>query len=318
MAAVLISLGSINADFQVKVDHEPGSAETLLAHDFLRLCGGKAANTAYLGSLFGLNSHLLGRVGDDDLATQVLQSLGQAGVNIDGVSRATDSSTAVSMIIVPPEGKKQIVLAANANDSWNETSIKQVLTCIDNSPRPACLVIDAEIDPMVTSQAIARAKVLGIPVVLDPSFPERVDPAWLDELTAITPNSEEASILLGAKADSLEEATQAASQLFARGVRIACIKLRNGGAVMAHAEGTYQIPSGNVPVVDSTGAGDAFTGVLAISLLQGFAPLQAACRAVAASDIAVTRYGSQPSYAAADRVDEHARATEPRVRRLHG
>lgn len=318
MTAVLISLGSINADFQVRVGGAPGSAETLLAHDFVRLCGGKAANTAYLGSLFGLDSRLLGRVGNDDLARQVLESLRQAGVNIEGISRAQDKATAVSMIIVPPEGKKQIVLAANANHDWDEMAVNDALARIDDAPRHACLVVDCEIDASVAARAIARARHLGMPVVLDPSFPQNVDPAWLDGLTAITPNIEEASVLLGTRVSSLEQATQAAKEFFARGVRIACVKLGDGGAVIAHVEGVFHIPCGDVPVVDSTGAGDAFSGVLAISLLQGFAPLQATCRAVAASDLAVTGYGSQPSYAAAERVDEHARDIQLGVKRLNG
>ncbi len=317
MAAVLISLGSINADFQMKVGCAPGSAETLLAHDFLRLCGGKAANTAYLGSLFGLESRLLGRVGDDDLARQLLNSLRQAGVNVDGISRTAERSTAVSMIIVPPGGKKQIVLATNANDDWDDMAVNDVLSRIDNAPHPACLVVDCEVDTSVVSCAIARARHLGMPVVLDPSFPRRVDPAWFEGLTAITPNDEEASVLLGTKIVSLEDAAQAATQLFKKGVRTACVKLSDGGAVIAHEQGVFHIPCGDVAVVDSTGAGDAFTGVLAISLLQGFTPLHAACRAVAASDLAVTDYGSQPSYAAADRVDDHARDIQLRVRRLN-
>lgn len=318
MTPVLISLGSINADFQVRIDDTPDSAETLIAHDFLRQCGGKAANTAFLGALYGVESQLLGRVGNDDLAIEVLRSLQEAGVRVSGISRSTACSTAVSMIAVPPEGKKQIILAPNANDEWSEEATRDVLTCLDEVSRPACLVVDCEINAGVVGSAIARAKRNGVPVVLDPSFPTRVDAAWLNGLTAITPNTEEASHLAGYSVSSLESATQAARHFLAMGTRIACVKLSDGGAVVACEEGSFYIPRGDVPVRDSTGAGDAFTGVLAISLLQGLTPLRAAVRAVAAADLAVTGYGSQPSYAPANRVDDHARHVLQTVEKLHG
>lgn len=318
MVAVLLSLGSINADFQVRVDEAPGQAETLLAHDFRRLGGGKAANRAFLGKLFGLDSRLLGRVGDDDLAEQALAPQRQAGVDIEGVSRSANAPTAVSMIMVPPEGKKQIVLSGNANDDWDEQAVTDMLTRIVDAPRPACLTIDCEIPAWVASRAISAARQGGIPVLLDPSFAPRVEPGWLAGLTAVTPNREETSTLVNAAVDTLEQAAQAAQQICQRGVSIACVKLSDGGAVVAHAGETYHIPSGAVPLVDSTGAGDAFTGVLAISLLQGFTPRDAACRAVAASDLAVTRYGSQPAYPTPAQVDKHAQALHRQVRKLDG
>src|SRR5690606_2899746 len=118
----LLSLGSINADIQMRADAALGSSEMLPAIDPCRLPGRKAGNRAYLGALFGLRSRLVGRVGDDELATQALTPLARAGVDISGVSRAKGCATAVSVIIVPPDGKKHIVLASNANDCWDDAA----------------------------------------------------------------------------------------------------------------------------------------------------------------------------------------------------
>jgi len=317
MTGTLLSLGSINADFQVRVQAPPGQAETLQAHDFARLSGGKAANTAYLGALFGLDSQLLGRVGDDELAHQALAPLQKAGVNIGGVSRSRRCATAVSMIMVPPDGKKQIVLAGNANEDWDEAATQAVLASIAAAPYPACLVVDYEIPACVADRAIALAISRQVPVVLDPSFADRIDPCRLAGVTAITPNGEEAAQLVDTRIDSPKQAAQAAKTLFARGVGLACIKLGDGGAIMAHDQGVFHIPAGDVSMVDSTGGGDAFTGVLAIALLKGFTPLQAVCWAVVAADLAVTGYGSQPAYAGPQQVGELAARRLLQVSRLN-
>ncbi len=300
MAGTLVSLGSINADFQLRVNDALSDVETQLATGFARRPGGKAANTAYIGALFGHRSVLLGRVGNDDLAEQALAPLRAAGVELSGVSRSHTESTAVSMIVVPPDGKKQIVLAANANDEWDPAALDVALEPLNGLAAPACLVVDCEVPTWVVEHVVQQAHRLHIPVILDPSFPDRVPPALLHGLTAITPNCEEVAALLGlepGELNELEALAHAARELCARGVKLACIKLADGGAVMAHEQRVFYVPAAEVNVVDSTGAGDAFTAVLAVTLLEGLAPLETVAWAVAAAQQAVTGYGSQEAYA---------------------
>lgn len=295
-ASTLLSLGSINADFQVRVDAPVGSRETLLAHTFSRFAGGKASNTAWLGAVFGHRSLLLGRVGDDDLAEQALGALREAGVDLSGVTVAAGEATAVSMIMVPPDAKKHIVLAANANDCWDEAAIAATVGVIERSPLPACLVVDCEVPTTVVMRAVEAARRTGIAVVLDPSFPERVPPELLCNLNAVTPNVSEARALTGCDIHSPRHAARAARRLRATGVRIACIKLDDGGCVLDAGNGALHLPSGNMQPTDTTGAGDAFTGVFAIALLEGRDPVEAAAWGAAAANLAVTGYGSKPAY----------------------
>ncbi|TRX73657.1 PfkB family carbohydrate kinase [Pseudomonas mangiferae] len=316
MPGTLLSLGSINADFQVRVEAAPGSQETLLAHDFRRLPGGKAANTAYLGARFGHRSLLLGRVGDDELAEQALAPLRQAGVDVSGVSQAAGAATAVSMIMVPPDAKKVIVLANNANDQWDEAACARALARLDDLQGPACLVLDYEVPAWVVRRALDRAARIGIAVVLDPSFPERLEHDLLPRMGALTPNVEEAAALLGERLDSLERIAQGARRLGDAGVDIVCIKLADGGCVVVEEGRATLIPPREVEPVDTTGAGDAFTGTFAIARLEGRAPLEAAAWGVAASSLAVTAYGSQGAYAGRDQVEPLARERLHQARRL--
>ena len=314
----LLSLGSINADFQVRVDEPAGSRETQLAHDLCRLSGGKASNTAYLGARFGHRSLLLGRVGDDELAEQALDPLRQAGVEVNNVGRAAGQSSGVSMIMVPPDGKKNIVLATNANDCWDDAAIEAMAAAIDGCATPACLVLDYEVPARVVNRALEVAARNKIPAVLDPSFPERVDQALLPTLQAITPNVSEAEGLVDHSLDSLDKLADAARQLQRDGPALVCIKLGDGGCVLTTADQTLHIPPGDVEPVDTTGAGDAFTGVFAVALLEGLEPREAAAWGVAAANLAVTGYGSQPAYADRQQVIELAQKLLEKARRLDG
>ncbi|MFL9813596.1 bifunctional hydroxymethylpyrimidine kinase/phosphomethylpyrimidine kinase [Stutzerimonas sp. VN223-3] len=314
----LLSLGSINADFQVRVDEPLGSRETLIAHDLSRLSGGKASNTAYLAARFGHRSCLLGRVGDDELAEQALAPLRQAGVEIDEVGRAAGRSTGVSMIMVPPDAKKHIVLATNANDCWDEAAADAMVAAIEACEPPACLVLDYEIPAWVVRLAIEAAARKGIGSVLDPSFPDRLERDLLPMLQAITPNASEAEALVGHPVDSIAAAARAARELQRAGTPIVCIKLSDGGCVLTSAEETLHIPPGEVEPVDTTGAGDAFTGVFAIALLEGLAPREAAAWGVAAANLAVTGYGSQPAYPERDQVASMAHGLLAKARPVDG
>lgn len=312
----LLSLGSINADFQVRVDRPLGSDETLLAHDFRRLSGGKASNTAFLGARFGHRSLLFGRVGDDELAEQVLAPLRDVGVDLDGVSRAVGVATGVSMIMVPPSAKKHIVLATNANDCWDEAARAALVQRLEQAPTPAVLVMDVEVPARIAEAAIGAAERAGIAVVLDPSFPDRIAPALLSRVHAITPNAEEAAALCGQPVRDRASAIAAARRLRAQGAAIVCLKEADGGCVLATADGLWRVPGGAVEPVDTTGAGDAFTGVLAIALLEEQPPLEATLLAVAAAQCAVAGYGSQPAYPRREQLTAIVERLRPDVERL--
>lgn len=313
----VLSLGSINADFQMRVDHPPGSRDLLYAHDFVRLSGGKSANTAFIAASFGHRSLLLGRVGDDQLAEQALGTLAASGVDIAGVSLAAGQSTAVSVILVPPGAKKQIVLATNANDCWDDEAIEGMLETIHACTTPACLIINCEIPAAVVRRAVGTARQKSIPVVLDPSFAERVEPDIYPLLQAIMPNVAEAEVLLGRPIKSLADAGRAACELRERGVAAACIKLAEGGCVIATHDDVVHIPPGDdIEPIDTTGAGDAFTSAFSIATLERVGPIEAAAWGVAAADLATLGYGSQPSYRSREEITTMAQQLLEKMRTM--
>ncbi|MCG7360552.1 PfkB family carbohydrate kinase [Roseomonas sp. ACRSG] len=289
------------------MEEAPDTGRTLPATDFVRLSGGKAANVAFLARRLGHPAHLLARTGDDDLREQALAPLRAAGVDLSAVSQAPDIPTAVSMIAVLPNGKKSIILAGNANDAWDMAAAEAVLAQVGLAPLGSVLVADYEVPADLVARAVEAARARGLTVVIDPSPAPRAERAVLGRATAVTPNASEAESITGIAAQSPASAAEAASRLEQFGAPIACVKLPDGGCVLRHAGRTMHVPALPVDVVDSTGAGDAFTGGLAVALLERQPPLQAAVFATAVSHLAVTAYGSQAAYPERDRIQAMAR-----------
>ena len=314
--AAILSLGSINADFQAQVDAGADDAELRLARCFRRLSGGKAANVAFIARRLGAPAWLIGHVGADDLAAQALGGLQAAGVDLSRVVRLPDAGTAVSMIVTPPGGDKRIILAANANDSWTPAQTSRAAAAIAEAPEGSVLVADYEVPADVVTAAVGAASARGLPVVIDPSPPQRAVDEDLARAAALAPNAEEAGVLAGLEVESLSAAARAARRLAATGAEVVCVKLADGGALLAHDGGLALVPAAQVEVVDKTGAGDAFTGALAVALLEGRAPLDAALLATAAANLAVTAFGSQPSYAPRETTEELAGRLRAGVRPL--
>lgn len=206
----LLAVGSINMDVQVRTDRWPDPGETLLARDFLMTGGGKAANVAFLARRLGRPARLFGHVGDDVLADQALRSLERAGVDLAGVTRVEGVATALSMIVVRPDGEKAIILAPNANDAWNDDDADAVAAAIGNAPQGSVLVVDLEVPEDVVRRAVEAARRAarehGFRVVLDPSPADRMPDDLYALVDVITPNPSEARTLTGIEIRSAGDA----------------------------------------------------------------------------------------------------------------
>lgn len=314
---IIISLGSVNADFQVKVEQSPGKTTTMLAHDFRRFSGGKAANVAYIAAKLGRPAAVIARVGDDDLSRQALGALREMEIDLKAVEKVNGAPTGFSMIMVPADGKKNIVLATNANDAWEEKDREKVRRAISAAPAGSVLVVDYEVPPFIVEEAILTASEMDFPVVLDPSPTERVDQALFSKIAYIVPDASETEGLTGIIPDSVEKAMQAVRELQQAGIRKAIVKLEDGGCVLGDGDQITHVPSGRVDVVDTTGAGDAFAGALAVAILESRSFRDAACLAVAAAQAAVTTYGSQPAYPTRERLEELFNQIRINVKEVH-
>lgn len=297
MTGRVLSLGSVNVDFQVRIERWPEPGETLLGRDFIRIGGGKAANVAWLAQRLGADAALFAHVGDDDLAPHALRPLEDSGVRLEHVRRVAGQRTAVSMIMTRADGDKSIVLAPNANESWTEEDADDVARRVSQAPMGAVLVADLEVPAFVVRRAAEAAQARRLRVVLDPSPASRVDDALLACASYATPNLSEAAQLVGSGGlHGVDDAKKAAVALCRRGLEAALIKLGPLGFVVADGEGVDHFEGIPVEAVDTTGAGDAFAAALAVGLVEERPLRTAACFAHAASTLAVTGWGSRPAY----------------------
>ena len=157
------------------------------------------------------------------------------------------------MIAVPPDGKKGIILAGNANNDWSQEDIAAVALAIASAPSGSVLVVDYEIAPFIVEHAIAAARERGLPAILDPSPTDRVDRKLFSQITYIVPDAGEAKKLADIAINSVDCAVKAARRFVEQGVKNACVKLEDGGCVLVNQELALHVPPVSVDVVDTTG-----------------------------------------------------------------
>jgi ribokinase len=303
---VILSAGSINADFEVRVDAQPEPGRTTIGRDLLATSGGKAANVATLAQRLGARAWLVGCVGDDARADQALAGPVREGADVTRVRRSSHA-TAVSLITVPPDGAKTIVLATAANDSWSRADIDRLQAAIAEAPEGTVVVLDLEIADDAVRAGLAAARDRGLVTVVDPSPASRLHDDVLQLAGHLTPNASEAAQAAGHPVESAADAAAAGRALRERGAAVVHVKLADGGCCVVDEHGaTFVRPPAGLDPVDQTGAGDAFAGALAVALLERATATHAAVYGVAASSVAILGYGSQEAYPDRRRLQEMA------------
>ena len=313
MIPPVVVIGSLNTDLVARVPRVPAPGETLLGSDLATLPGGKGANQAVaaarLASRRGPRVHLVGRVGDDDPGRTLLASLSRDGVDTAFVRVTRRVPTGCALILVDPRGENSIVVSPGANARVTPADVDAAAPLIRGA---AAVLLQLEIPPATVLHAITLCRRLGVPAVLDPApVPPKGFPRALFAADYLTPNETEAGQLAGMKLPRGSRPAGAASTaaaLHARGARTLVLKLGvRGAAVAARNAPVVRIPPYPVNVVDTTAAGDAFNGALAVALAEG-KDLQAAARfANAAGALCCTAAGAQPALPTRREVDRFLR-----------
>ncbi|MFC5144213.1 ribokinase [Streptomyces aureoversilis] len=293
----VLVVGSANADLTVRVDRRPGAGETVLGTDLVESAGGKGANQAAAAARLGARTALLAKVGDDAFGELLMEGQREAGTELRHVLVEEGARTGTAMIVVGPDGDNSIVVSPGANARLLPEDVEAAREVIAAS---AVVSIQLEIPPATVRAAAETAREAGTRVVVNPSpAPDRLDPELLTAADPLVVNEHEARHLT----QLVDGTPQAwARSLRDQGARSVVVTLGAEGALVleAGAGEAVAVPGVEAEAVDTTGAGDAFTGALAARLAAG-APLPEAARfAVRVGAAAVTRPGAQPSYPTLD------------------
>lgn len=288
----IVVLGSLNTDLVATVRHLPRPGETVLADALRTFPGGKGGNQAAAAARLGGAVSMIGRVGSDTFGEDLLASLGRDGVDTSRVGRDLKTPTGTALILVDPAGENVIAVSPGANATLGDDEVRGALEAVEPG---GLLVLQLEIPAVVVRQAIEGAHRRKIRVLLNAAPVREFDPSSIEALDILVVNEPEASALVGRTVTDVSSASDAARVLHDRGVSLAVITLGAAGSVFCEDGRAERVEPFTVVAVDSTGAGDAFVGALAVALSEVIAVPDAVRLANAAGAGAASKAGAQSS-----------------------
>ncbi|MEW5957562.1 MAG: ribokinase [Chloroflexota bacterium] len=291
-AAQITVIGSLNMDLVARAPHIPQPGETIIGGDLHILPGGKGANQAVAAARLGAQVSMVGRVGQDAFAGPLLANLADSNVDHTFVTQDPAAATGVALIVVDDAGQNSIVVTAGANMRLSPDDVDAAETVIAAAD-VILLQLESPLQTVTRAAEVARAH--GTTVVLNPAPARPLPAALLALVDILIPNESETALLTGLPVDNQAEAEAAATTLRQLGVEIVILTLGSRGALLADNNGTQLFPAFQVTPVDTTAAGDAFVGGLAVALAEGKSLSEAVRWGNAAGALATTQLGAQPS-----------------------
>ncbi len=285
-------VGSSNTDMVATTPKIPVPGETVMGSGFVMAQGGKGANQAVAAARLGAKVTFVARVGRDVFGDQAVASFERDGICTDFVSRDDEAPSGIALIFVEDSGENVIVVAPGANDQLSPDHVSAAKEQIESAD---ALVMQLETPVEAICAAADIAKKAGTRVVLNPAPARELPASLLKMVDVLTPNETEAALLLGLSSTDGMDPEAAARELMNLGVGAVVMTLGSSGAIVVDGTSAVKVPALKVDAVDTTAAGDAFNGALAVALAEGSSLQDAARFAVKAAAIAVTRLGAQPS-----------------------
>lgn len=299
---MIVVFGSINIDMVMRVEALPRPGQTVLCGDYLATPGGKGANAAVAAARAGAPTALYGKVGDDAFARPALETLREANVDLGGVEES-ERPTGCGSIWVDANGENVIVVASGAN---REARADQVP---DSMLGPGGIVVlQMEVPPAQVWALVERASERGARVLLNAAPAGPVPESVLRAIDVLVVNEVEASAIAGQTGLEPNRPDRVPALLSERFGMVCIVTLGGAGAILCGPRGGWMTPALPVEPVDTTGAGDAFCGVLAAAMDAALDWGQALRLASVGAGLACTRPGAQSSLP--DRAEIEARLAE--------
>lgn len=298
MKPKIVVVGSSNTDMVVKVNHLPQAGETVLGGDYFWSHGGKGANQAVAAARLGGEVTFVARVGVDELGQKAVAAYKTEGIDTHYIVWDNEAPSGVALITVNEAGENTIAVAQGANKKLSPADIVAAEPAIEKAD---CLLVQLEIPLETVEAAVKLAVAHQVPVILNPAPAAPLPADLLKLVDFLTPNKTEAETLIG---DSSSTRTvNLAHRLKEKfNIKNIVVTLGKDGAMLINHQNRI-VPAYRITPVDTTGAGDAFNGGLAIALARGDSMIDAVKFANAVAALSTTRRGAQSSMPSADEVE---------------
>lgn len=295
---MIVIVGSLNMDLVVRVERHPRPGETLLGSDYETHAGGKGANQAVAAARAGGRVRMIGRVGNDAFGAELLAGLTAAGIDAQAVSRV-EKPSGVAFIAVDANAQNSIIVSPGANATLGPGDLTDRLF---SAAKAVLLQLET---PLPTVLAAAeRGRAAGALTILNLAPARKLSATELADIDLLLVNESEAATLLSSSEAAVRRDPQAATEKLVQLVPQAVLTVGAAGAAWATRNARGRQAAFPVTPVDTTGAGDAFAGALAVALSEG-QDLPAAVRfGSAAGALAVTRAGAQPALPQREAIEE--------------
>ncbi len=287
----IVVIGSSNVDMVVKTDRHPLPGETRMGGVFFMNAGGKGANQAVAAARLGGNVTLVTKVGNDIFGAQTIAGFRREKINTDYVFVDESASSGTALIVVNKDGENSIVVAPGANANLLPADIDKV----KDIAAAEILLLQLEIPLETISAVVKKATANHQKVIINPAPAQKLKDELLNGIFLVTPNETEASILTDITVEDETTAARAAGVFLNKGVKNVIITLGKQGAYFQNESLKFKIDAPVVKALDTTAAGDTFSGAMAVAITERMSWQQAVKFAVNAATISVTRMGAQTS-----------------------
>jgi len=286
-------LGIFVADTAYRANRAPKMGETVLGNSFALGPGGKGSNQAVAVARLGGDVTIITRLGDDAFADLAQKTWAEAGVKTMHIRDPANYTGAAYIFIEEATGDNAIIVCPGAAGDIDSAYVEAQAETI----RSASIFMTQLEQPMDAARtALQIARNAGVTTILNPAPAAALDDALVGLCDYVTPNETETSELTGMPVTTVDEARAAADNLLKMGAGNVVVTLGEQGALLHTPSRSEHVPAFNAgPVVETTGAGDAFNGGFATALAKGMDPLDAVRLGCATAGISVTRAGTAPA-----------------------
>lgn len=289
----IVILGVFVADTAYRAARQPRTGETILGNDFKLGPGGKGSNQAVAAARLGGDVTFITRLGRDPFADMARSTWANAGVRPAVVETPESYTGAAYIFVEETTGDNAIIVAPGAAMLISPEDIEDRRALIEGA---GVFVTQLEQPIPAALRALEIARHAGVTTILNPAPAAKLPDAVFGLCDYFTPNETEAEAITGIAVKSADDARRASQALIAMGVGTALITLGEKGALIHSRAFSQIVPAVSAgPVVETTGAGDAFNGGFAVALSRGMEPVEATRFACAVAGISVTRPGTAPS-----------------------